>query len=790
MFQFPLQSSTVLVIGMKHLLAASLCTVLLLTGCSQSPQKLIATADRYHENKKYKEASILYRKAISKDKTNAEAYYREGLNLLDQRNPGEARSFLRRAVDLKPDNTDAAAKLAEIDLAIYSRNPEKLQSFLSEAKDLTTKINQVQPNSFDGARLQGLLDLANNKVDSALVEFEKANKIKPYAPDLVGWYAEALISAKRPDDAETLLRGMIAHDKTWGPAYDTLFMLYRNQSHLDKAEAILLERVQNDPKNATAITNLANYLLATNHYDQAQKVMQRVADDKTDFPAGHEMLGDFYVRAKKPDQAIEQYKAGAKEDPKDDLTYQERLVAVYTLTGHRDQAFQLAKQLASKNPKNMAANNLYASLLMSEGNTDTAKKVDEIKSMVQNNPDDALLHLDLARAYLGTGKSDQALSEALESIRQQQSFMPAHLLAARIYEDRGEHDKALAETGTVLAAEPKNPEAELTRDRALIGMNQLDQAQSELEALSKQYPNANEARLALGDLYLRQQQYTKATDEYQHVWSSNPPDPRGFLGLQNVKVAQGKGQEAAVALSGFIQKNPRASSLRYQLANIDTQTAGQLMKSDPAGAKNYLQQAADNYQEVLKTNPSSTDVLLRLGFIQRALGQLPAALASFEQAGKTDPNSAGAFLNQGMTLEAMDKKKEASSLYNKVLSMDPGNAVALNNLAFLSADTGGDLDQAMSLAQRAKQQEPTSPDISDTLGYVYYRKNLNAQAVQIFRQIVQNRPNNPTFRLHLAMALLKQGDKQGAREEAQKALQDASQPDEQKKIRTFVSQIG
>jgi tetratricopeptide (TPR) repeat protein len=410
--------------------------------------------------------------------------------------------------------------------------------------------------------------------------------------------------------------------------------------------------------------------------------------------------------------------------------------------------------------------------------------------MVQNNPNNPLLHLDLARAYLVAGKSDQALSEALEAIRQQQSLLPAHLLAARLYEDRGEHSKAVAETGTVLAAEPKNPEAELIRDRAYIGLNQLDQAQSGLEALVQQYPTVSEARLALGDLYLRQQLYAKAIEQYQRVWSSNPPDPRGFLGLQNVKVAQGKAPEAAVALSDFIQKNPKAAGFRLQLAGMDTQAAGQLMKSNPAQAKKYLEQAVDNYQEVLKTNPSSADVLLRLGFLQRGLGQLPAALASFQQAGKVDPGSTAAFLNQGMTLDAMGKKKEAEALYNKVLSMDPGNAVALNNLAFLRADTGGDLDQAMSLAERAKKQAPTSPDVSDTLGYVYYQKNLNAAAVQIFRQIVQDQPNNPTFRLHLAMALLKQGDKQGAREQAQKALQDASQPDEQNKIRAFVNQIG
>jgi len=96
----------------------------------------------------------------------------------------------------------------------------------------------------------------------------------------------------------------------------------------------------------------------------------------------------------------------------------------------------------------------------------------------------------------------------------------------------------------------------------------------------------------------------------------------------------------------------------------------------------------------------------------------------------------------------------------------------------------------MTFAERAKKRAPNSPDISDTLGFVYYRKNLNSEALRIFRQVVEGNPQNPTFRLHLAMALLKQGDKQGARDEAEKAMRTASRPDDQNKIRSFVSQIG
>src|ERR1700733_3594981 len=99
---------------MKPVLAfVPICAVLVLTGCSQSPEKLLAAANRYHQNKKYQAASILYQKVVLKDKTNAEAYYREGLNLLDYGKIADSVPFLRRAVDLRPSNSDAEIKLAE-----------------------------------------------------------------------------------------------------------------------------------------------------------------------------------------------------------------------------------------------------------------------------------------------------------------------------------------------------------------------------------------------------------------------------------------------------------------------------------------------------------------------------------------------------------------------------------------------------------------------------------------------------------------------------------------------------
>ena len=176
--------------------------------------------------------------------------------------------------------------------------------------------------------------------------------------------------------------------------------------------------------------------------------------------------------------------------------------------------------------------------------------------------------------------------------------------------------------------------------------------------------------------------------------------------------------------------------------------------------------------------------------MQRQLGQNDEALSSFQEAAKVDPKNVNALLNQATLQEATGKKSDAAATYNRILGLDPENPLALNNIAFMDAEKGTNLDQAMTFAERAKKRVPNSSDISDTLGYVYLQKNLNSEALRIFRQVVQQNPQNPTYHFHLAMALLKQGDKQGAKDEAQKALQSSPQPEQQDKIRTFVNQIG
>jgi tetratricopeptide (TPR) repeat protein len=106
------------------------------------------------------------------------------------------------------------------------------------------------------------------------------------------------------------------------------------------------------------------------------------------------------------------------------------------------------------------------------------------------------------------------------------------------------------------------------------------------------------------------------------------------------------------------------------------------------------------------------------------------------------------------------------------------------------AETGGDLNQALTYAQRAKQRLPNMTEVSDTLGWIYLKKNLSDNAVDIFRDLVTKAPNHPTYRYHLGMALSQKGDKPAAIKELQQALKSNPSRDEAQKIKELLASLG
>ena len=123
-----------------------------------------------------------------------------------------------------------------------------------------------------------------------------------------------------------------------------------------------------------------------------------------------------------------------------------------------------------------------------------------------------------------------------------------------------------------------------------------------------------------------------------------------------------------------------------------------------------------------------------------------------------------------MILQAQNKTAEAAQQYEKVMQAEPRAAVAANNLAWLYADSGQKLDQALQFAQAAKAELPDVAAVSDTLAFVYLKRRQPDLAIPLAREALAKEPDNPTYHFRLGQAYADSGKTEDARREMAAAL--------------------
>ena len=78
-----------------------------------------------------------------------------------------------------------------------------------------------------------------------------------------------------------------------------------------------------------------------------------------------------------------------------------------------------------------------------------------------------------------------------------------------------------------------------------------------------------------------------------------------------------------------------------------------------------------------------------------------------------------------------------------MLALSPRFAPAANNLAWILSEHGGDKDKALALAQTAKELAPEDPQVSDTLGWIFYRRGVHQRALALLKDSAAKLPASP-----------------------------------------------
>ena len=137
-----------------------------------------------------------------------------------------------------------------------------------------------------------------------------------------------------------------------------------------------------------------------------------------------------------------------------------------------------------------------------------------------------------------------------------------------------------------------------------------------------------------------------------------------------------------------------------------------------------LANAEANLKKAIELAPNLPSLQISLANFYMRQKMMDKAKSQYAAVVEKTPNNLSALMALGMIYESEKNFDKAQESYEKALKINPNFPPAANNLAYLYAERGGNIDVALNLAQKAKEQVPDDPNISDTLGWIYYKKNV------------------------------------------------------------------
>lgn len=769
---------------MRKLLLPLMILLAVLLSCSRDPEivkrKYLESGNRYFEKKQYKEASIMYRQALRKDPRFGEAYYRLALTQLRLNRIPEAVRSLRRAVELLPDRLEPKVQLGDIYLTGLAVTPpgntRQIEYLRSEIKQLAEHLPPAAP---ERRRLLGYYYLSQRQLKEALSEFRQAHNASPFRPEFTLPLIEVLFQDGQAEEAEKLARELVRKQPTLAAAYDVLYLHYMRSRREADAEAVLKQKVASLPKTAGAWLQLAAHYYRLQRKGEMQAALDHLISHPGDFPEAYQLVGDFFRIRGDFDSALRYYDLGSQKDSSRRARYQKARAQVLLEQGRRAEAKSLIEEILKQNPRDEEARAMRAGLIIESGPPDELRTaVADLQAAVARTPENAVLRFQLGRALVRQGQWDLARVQFEEAIKRRPNYLPPRFALAQYHMARRDYSSALTVAREMIELDPGNLPAKLLRHAALVAMGNLAQARKELETVIREHPGSREAHLALASLNLAERRYPEAEEQFRKLHQTAPPaDLRALIGWAETYVAQGRFTQAVEVLRNELARDPARPAVRLALANA-------------LARGGRFDEAIAEYRALINQYPKAGDLYLRLGEAQRRKGDAQAAAASFAKAVELMPKEPAALLALALIQDQLQQYAQSQQTYEKILALQPDHPVALNNLAYLLAERGGDLDRALTLAQRARQKLPQDSNVADTLGWIYIKKNLADNAIEIFRELTRREPGNPTFHYHLGMALYQKGDRLAARQALQTALRHKPAPDEAARIRELLGKLG
>jgi tetratricopeptide (TPR) repeat protein len=766
-------------ISLFCLLAA---VAIFLAGCTTSAHSKaqhLEQGEKYLNDSKFQEASLEFRNAIQIDDKLGAAHWGlarafEGL----QRYP-EMLEEMKKAIALDPNNLDARLKLGNI----YLANSQGHAEVIAEAEKLAQEILQKDPNNIEGHILMGGVYYSQKQKDKAFEELNHAVQLDPNRVESYLSLARFHIVNKELDKAEALFKKAIFVNNQSFLAHTEYGKFLAQSNRQPEAEAELRKGVEVGPKEVSAWYVLASYYLVNRQFDKAEEAYKALAAIDPNKPDSQVMLADFYVSMSRLDDAIKIYQDMLAKSP-DYMAGRYRLTELLLMKGDTQNANAQIEEALKKDKQDRLALLLRARMKGQNGGSDNLMSaVEDLKEVLRQEPNSRPALYFMAYFKSNLGLVDEARVFASELDKNFPDYLPGKLIQLQLALESQEQQVAISQATDLLSRLDKTaPDREMS-------------AQMLREIRMKAYVARGTAQLQLRNIAAARKDFEAARD-------ANPNNPLVYNSLALASLAENKPQDAVSAfetalkvdatnfdaLNGLIVIYTKTQEVDKAHAKIDQALASypnvaslHYLKAQAYGAQRNAQSAEAELNRAIELEPNYLPAYSSLGALYINTRQEDRAIAEYQKMAAKRPDKAAMPYTMIGILEDQRKNYDAAAEnYRKALEADPNAMIAANNLAWLYATTGkGNIDEAVRLAQSVTQQYPNVAGFIDTLGWVFYKKNLHTAAVEQLRKAVSineadarkaNVSPSATYHYHLGMALKEKGDKTEARRELETAV--------------------
>ncbi len=594
-------------------------------------------------------------------------------------------------------------------LALAAANLGQTESSI----DLANRYIARMPTDPDGIRLAARAELAAQRPERAVALLTKSiagGQGDGQTLDLLG-RAYALLG-RTPEAVDTFKKANAASPQ------DPQILTHLASSEMqagdpNRAAAALEKSIEIAPQQPNTAEALVAAALAAGDMDRAEQALNRLRAQAGETEAVGILTGMLRLGRLDLDGGRAAFAATLKQFP-DSTNAKLNLAKVLILQSRRAEGDVLLREILAKDPTNLPALNTSVQLLMQDGQFPQAIQL-----------------LEAARAAAPKNLTFTAM-------------------IADVMVRSGDPRRAVAMLQAMRSTEELPPMLLATLARAQGAAGLVDESKNTYRDVLKVTPGDLDVRRGQIELLLRNKDQDGAMASLKEALAIAP----GNIGVMSAMVTlerQINGPDAALRLADQLRANP---------ANLPAST---VLKGDALMTAARYGDAVEAFRAEYKATPT-TPLLLRLANALASNGKDDEAATYLREGLVTTPEEPDTAQMLGLLDVKAKRWPDAAKNLSIVLAKRPTDPVAMNNLAWVYQVLGD--NRARNLAQRAYLQGPSS-ETGDTLGWIMTNQGDAKAAVPLLQQASSQRPNEPTIKYHLAVAL----NGAGRKDEAIKTLQ-------------------